>query len=71
MLCACAVRKVCYFGPIFPDGQCYRSNYGVPTHRITQIPTQSKNLDNELKQIIFPTKNARFMSKSAAFALWT
>ena len=71
MRCARAVQKVGYFGPIFPDGQGDHSNYCVAIHRTTQILTQSNNSDNELKQTIFPTKNARLLSKSAVFALWT
>ena len=35
-----AVRKVGYFGPIFPDGQGDHSNYCVPIHRTVQILTQ-------------------------------
>ena len=42
--CARAVRKVDYFGPIFPDGQGHRSNYCVPIDRNAQIGTQSKKL---------------------------
>ena len=30
-----------------------------------------KNADNELHQNIFPTNNARLLSKSAVFAMWT
>ena len=33
--------------------------------------TQSHNSDNKLKQTIFHTENARFLSKSAVFARWT
>ena len=36
-----------------------------------QIPTQSSNSDYELKQSIFPTENARLLSKAAVYALWT
>ena len=38
----CAVRKVGYFGPLFPRGQGGRTNYYIPMHGTTQIPTQSK-----------------------------
>ena len=34
-------------------------------HMTTQILTQSKNSDNELKQTIIPTKNAGLLSRSA------
>ena len=39
--CARAVRKVGYFGPVFPDGQGDRGNYCVPMRRTAQILTQS------------------------------
>ena len=54
-----------------PDGQGDRSNYCVPIRSTTQILTQPKNLDNEFKQTMSDTENARLLSKSAVFALWT
>ena len=51
--CAVPVRKVGYCGPGVPHGQGARSNYCVAIHRTTQILTQSKNSDNELKQTMF------------------
>ena len=66
----CAVQKVGYFGPGFPNGQGDRSSYCVPIRGAAQIPTQSKNSDNEPKQSVFHTENARLLSKSAGFALW-
>ena len=54
--CACAVRKVGYFGPVFPDGQGDRSNDCVPMHGTAQILTQSKNSDDELNKLDFPLK---------------
>ena len=60
--CARAVRKVGYFGPVFPDGQGDCGNHCVPMHRTAQILTQSKNSHNELTQTIFRTKNARLLS---------
>ena len=62
--CACAVRKVGYLGPVFPDGQGDRSNCCVPIHRTAPILTQSKNSDSE-----FHPENAAVQSKSAVFAL--
>ena len=62
----CTVRKIGYFGPVFPDGQD-RSNYCVPIHSNAQILTQSKNSDKAL----FHTENAGLLSKSAVFALRT
>ena len=58
--CARIVRQVGYFGPVFPDGRCDRSNYCVPRHRTAQILTQSKNSDNELKRN--RARNARFFA---------
>ena len=63
MRCARAVRKVGYFGPMFPDGPGDRSNDCVPIHRTAQILTQSQNSDNEVKQTMFRTENARLPSK--------
>ena len=54
--CACTLRKVGYCRPIFPDGPGDRSNYCVPIHGSSQILTQPKNSDNELKQPTFPLK---------------
>ena len=45
----CAVRKVGWFGPVFPDGQGGRGNYCVPIHRTAQILTQPKNSHNDFK----------------------
>ena len=70
MRCARAVRKVGYFGPIFPRWPRGHSDYCFPRRRTTQIPSQCKNSDNELKQTLFPPKNARLRSKSAVFAVW-
>ena len=64
----CAVRKVGYFGSVFHYEQGDHSNYCVPRHRTTQILTQSKNSDNDLKQTVFHTENARLLSESAVFA---
>ena len=50
------VRKVGYFGPVFPDGQGDRSNDCVPMHGTAQILTQSKNSDDELNKLDFPLK---------------
>ena len=58
--CAPAVRKVGYFGPVFPGGQGGTVTIVFPT---TQILTHSKNSDSELKHTVFPTKNARWQSK--------
>ena len=69
--CARAVRKVGYFRPVFPDGQGDSGDYRVPIHRITEILTQSKDSDNELKQSILHTANGRLLSEPAVFALWT
>ena len=74
--CARAVRTVGYFGPISPDGHgdyvaIVFSKYRVPRHRTAQILTQSENADNELKQIMFPTENAGWLSQSAVLAPWT
>ena len=68
--CARAVQKVGYFGPMFPNdpGDC--SNDCVPIHRTAQILTQTQNSDNEVKQTMFQTANARLLSESAVFALW-
>jgi len=63
------LREVGYFGPIFPDGQGDRSNCCVPTYGTAQILTWSKNSDIELKQTMFPNKNATWLSESAVFAL--
>ena len=60
MRCARAVRKVGYFGPIFPDGQV---DLGVfPDTGLPQISGQSENSDHELKQTMFHTENARMLS---------
>ena len=67
----CAKSRLFFFGPVFPDGQGDRGHYCVPRHRTTRILTQSKNSDDELKQTMFPTNNARVLSKSAVLALWT
>ena len=56
MHCARAVSTVGSFGPIFPDGQGDCIHYCVPIHRTTQVLTQYKNSDNELKQMVLPTK---------------
>ena len=69
--CARAVRKLGYFGRVFPNGRGDRNIYCVPMTRTTQILTQSKNSDNELKETVFHTENARLLSKSAVFALRT
>ena len=61
------MRKVGYFGPIFPDGQGDRKNYCVPMHRTAQILTEYKSVDKAM----FHTENARLLSESAVFALWT
>ena len=37
---------------------------------LPQIPTQSNSSDNELKQTVFHTENARLLSESAVSALW-
>ena len=71
MRCACAVQKVGYFGPISPNGQGDGGHDCVARRRTAQIPIQSKNSDDELKQTVFPTKNARLLSKSGVVALWT
>ena len=42
------MRKLGHFGPVFPDGQGDRGNYCVPIHGTAQMPTQSKNSDDEL-----------------------
>ena len=47
------VRKVGYLGPIFPDGQGDHGNSCVPIHMTTQILTEFKNSDNELKQTMY------------------
>ena len=59
------LSQIACLSPIFTDGQGDRSSYYVPIHRTNQILTQSKNSDNELKQTIFPKKNARLLSESA------
>ena len=64
------MQKVGYFGPVSPDGQGDHSNYCVPMRRTAQILTQPKNSDNDLKQTMFHTENARLLCKSAVFALW-
>ena len=66
----CALRKVGYFRPVFPDIQGDYGNYCVPRHRTAQILTQSQTSDSELKQTMFHTKNARLPSKGAVFSLW-
>ena len=69
--CACAVRNVGYFGPVFPDGQVDCGDYCVPTHRTAQVLTPSQKSDNELKQTIFHTESAKLLFESAVFASWT
>ena len=59
---ACAVRKVGYFGPVFPDSQGDRCKHCVPTHKTAQILTWSKPPDNELNQTMFHTENTRVLS---------
>ena len=41
----------------------------VPFAGLPQIPTQSNSSDKELTQTMFPSENARLLSKSAVFAL--
>ena len=65
----CAKTRL--FWPVFPGYQGDRRNYCVPIHRTTQTLTQSKHSDNDRKQTMFHTENARLLSKSAVFALWT
>ena len=69
--CAHTVRKVGYVGPVFPDGQGGRNNYRVPRHGTVQILTQPKNSDNEVQQTMLHPENARLLSESAVFVLWT
>ena len=66
-----AVCKVGYSRPVFPDSQGDHGNYCVPRHKTAQILTQSKNSDNDLNQPMFHTENARLLSESAFFPLWT
>ena len=66
----CAVQIAGYFRPVSPDGEGDRGNHCGPRHRTSQILTQSKNSDDEPKQSMFHTENARMQSESAAFALW-
>ena len=57
-----------------PDGQGDRGNHCVPTHRTAQILIQSKNSDNEVKQTMFHTENARILSTicpTLLFLPWT
>ena len=54
--------QVGYFEPGVPAGQGNRINHCVPTDRTAQILPQSKNLDNERKQIMFHIENARLLS---------
>ena len=61
VMCArCA--KVGYLRPVFLDGKGDRGNHCFSIHRTAQILTQSKNSDNELKQPMFHTENARLLS---------
>ena len=70
--CARAVRKVGYFGPVSPNGQGDRGNCCVRRHMTTQISYSVQTLsDIQVKQITFRTENARLLSESAGFALWT
>ena len=64
-------EKVGNFRPVFPYGQGDCSTFCVPIPRTAQILTMSKNSDNELKQTMFHTENARLLSESAVSALWT
>ena len=43
----------------------------MPIFRGAQIRIQSKNSDNESNQTVCHTENARLLSKSAVFALWS
>ena len=63
VLCACCAKSSLFLDPFFPDGDgdC-GSHCCVTKHRTTQILTQSKTSDNELKQTMFHTKNARLPS---------
>ena len=42
MRCACAVHKIGYFRPVFPDGQGDRGHHCVPMHSTAQIMSQNK-----------------------------
>ena len=70
----CAVPTLCekqgVFGPVSPDCQADRGKYCAPIHWTARILSRSKNSDNELKEAVFHTENARLLSKSAGFALW-
>ena len=65
---AFAVRKVGYFGPVFPDGPGDQYTYRVPIHRAAGILTQSKDSDKEVKQTIFSNPNARLLSMGSVSA---
>ena len=62
--CAHAMKSR-LFGSVSPDGQGDRDTDRVPRNRAARMLTQSKHSENELKQTIFPTKNARLLFKSA------
>ena len=70
----CTVPALCksrLFWTHFPQWPSDRSDPCDTMHGTTQILTQSRNSGNELKQTIFPTNNARLLSRSAVVALWT
>ena len=69
----CTVRcvKNWLFRPVFPDDQGDCGNFCSPVHRTAQIVTQSQKSENEFNQPMFHTENARLLSESAVFALWT
>ena len=60
--CARAVQTIGHFGPGLPSGQGARNNYRVPIRRTAQILTQSNTPENEAKQTMADTEDARMLS---------
>ena len=65
------VRMQCARSGKLSHGQGNCGDYCVPIHRTAQIPIQSQDSDNELKQTMFQTENPRVLSEPAVFALCT